>query len=57
MLSKYLVIFPDISIRELTFLDRKHMNDDKSDFVFESMLLAKFTHSHTAFGRGICHLL
>ena len=31
--------------------------DDKSSFVFKSMLFAKFTQAHAAFGPGICHLL
>ena len=35
----------------------KAYKDDKSNFVFKSMLFAKFTQAHAAFGRGICHLL
>ena len=30
----------------------KAYKDDKSNFVFKSMLFAKFTQAHAAFGRG-----
>ena len=35
----------------------KAYKDDKSNFVFKSMLFVKFTQAHAAFGPGICHLL
>ena len=44
-------------LKRYMYCQYKAYKDDKSNFVFKSMLFAKFTQAHPAFGRGICHLL